>query len=44
MLLDPGYLEALHRPNITLRINDIETIVEDGIVTKDGGDLFFPGW
>jgi hypothetical protein len=36
ILLDVGYLAALHRPNITLRINDIEAIVEDGIVTKAG--------
>ena len=36
-----GYLEALHRPNITLRSNDIEAIVEDGIVTKNGNVFFF---
>jgi cation diffusion facilitator CzcD-associated flavoprotein CzcO len=36
-----GYLEALHRPNITLRSNDIEAIVEDGIVTKNGNDFFW---
>ena len=36
ILYDVGYLAALHRPNITLRSNDIETIVEDSIVTKAG--------
>ena len=36
ILYDVGYLAALHRPNMTLRSNDIEAIVEDGIVTKDG--------
>ena len=41
ILYDVGYLAALHRPNITLRrSNDIEAIVEDGIVTKAGNDFF----
>ena len=40
ILFDVGYLAALHRPNITLRSNDIEAIVEDGIVTKAGNFIF----
>jgi hypothetical protein len=36
VLIDAGYLEALHRPNMSLRRNDIEAIVEDGIITKAG--------
>ena len=36
ILIDAGYLDALHHPNMALRQNDIEAIVEDGIVTKDG--------
>ena len=40
ILYDFGYLAALHRPNITLRSNDIEAIVEDGIVTKAGNNSF----
>ena len=36
ILYDVGYLAALHRLNINLRSNDIETIVEDSIVTKAG--------
>lgn len=39
ILYDVGYLAALHRPNITLRSNDIEAIVEDGIITKTGNDF-----
>jgi len=41
VLYDVGYLAALHRPNITLRSNDIGAIVEDGIVTKSGETLPF---
>ena len=40
ILYDVGYLAALHRPNITLRSNDIESIVEEGIVTKAGSKFF----
>ena len=36
IVYDAGYLESLHRANMSLRRNDIEAIVEDGIVTKDG--------
>ena len=37
--IDVGHLEALHRPNMSLRRNDIEAIVEDGIITKTGMNL-----
>ena len=36
VVLNAGYLESLHRPNMSLRRNDIEAIVEDGIITKAG--------
>jgi hypothetical protein len=39
ILYDVGYLAALHHSNVTLRSNDIEAIVEDGIVTKTGNDF-----
>lgn len=41
IIFDAGYLEALHRPNVALRSDVIESIVEDGIVTKNGQKLFF---
>ena len=41
IIYDVGYLAALHRPNITLCSNDIEAIVEDGIVTKAGIMIIF---
>lgn len=31
LIIDPGYLEALKRPNVHLRWDKIEAIVEDGI-------------
>jgi hypothetical protein len=36
LLFDTDYLAALHRPNLTLNSDGIETIVEDGIVTTKG--------
>ena len=39
VLYDVGYLEALHRTNMSLRQNDIEAFVEDGIITKAGMNL-----
>ena len=44
IIFDPGYLAALHRPNMTLRSNDLEAIVEDGIITKAGNDFFWMSW
>ena len=41
VVYDVGYLPTLHRPNMTLRSNDLEAIVEDGIVTKAGNDFFW---
>jgi cation diffusion facilitator CzcD-associated flavoprotein CzcO len=34
--VDPGYLEALHRPNVSLKWEAIEGIVENGIKVKTG--------
>lgn len=34
--MDPGYLGALCRPNVSLRWEAIEGIVEDGIRLKSG--------
>ena len=36
IILDTGYLEALHRPNLSLNWDGIESIDKDGIVTKTG--------
>ncbi|KAI0306342.1 hypothetical protein B0F90DRAFT_1689116 [Multifurca ochricompacta] len=35
-LLDPGYLESLHRPNVTLNYDAIERIVSRGVQLKTG--------
>ncbi|THU87244.1 FAD/NAD(P)-binding domain-containing protein [Dendrothele bispora CBS 962.96] len=36
ILVDPGYLQCLHRPNVTLKWDTIESVVEDGIKLKTG--------
>ncbi|KAH8928384.1 FAD/NAD(P)-binding domain-containing protein, partial [Atractiella rhizophila] len=36
VILDPGYLEVLHRPNVELVTNPIDHVTEDSIVNKDG--------
>ncbi|RXW18729.1 hypothetical protein EST38_g7127 [Candolleomyces aberdarensis] len=36
LIIDPGYLKALHRPNVSLRWDPIESIVEEGIKLKSG--------
>lgn len=36
IIVDPGYLESLNRPNVSLKWDAIETIVEDGIELKTG--------
>ncbi|KAG0701972.1 hypothetical protein DFH29DRAFT_989931 [Suillus ampliporus] len=38
---DSGFLESLHRPNLTLNFDGIAEIVESGIVTKTGEMLPF---
>ncbi|KAG0701974.1 hypothetical protein DFH29DRAFT_1048990 [Suillus ampliporus] len=38
---DSGFLESLHRPNLTLNFDGIAEIVESGIVTKTGDMLPF---
>ncbi|KAF8161885.1 hypothetical protein BJ912DRAFT_865240 [Pholiota molesta] len=36
VIFDAKYLSALHRPNLDINYEGIETIVEDGILTKTG--------
>ena len=36
IILDPGYLESLHRPNVELNWNAIDRVVEDGLKLKTG--------
>ncbi|KAH7889434.1 hypothetical protein F5I97DRAFT_1994531 [Phlebopus sp. FC_14] len=36
IVVDPGYLAALHRPNVSLRWDTIQEIVEDGIMLSTG--------
>ena len=35
-VIDPGYLEALHRPNVLLNWDGIAKFEPDGLVTKQG--------
>ncbi|KAF9024200.1 FAD/NAD(P)-binding domain-containing protein, partial [Hymenopellis radicata] len=41
VIFDTDYLAALHRPNLTLNWNGIDSIVEDGIITKTGEKFVF---
>jgi hypothetical protein len=41
LVLDPGYLESLHRPNVDMEWDPIARIVSDGIETKSG-EVAFP--
>ncbi|KAJ7255837.1 hypothetical protein B0H12DRAFT_1218728 [Mycena haematopus] len=41
LLLDTNFLQSLHRPNIELNFDGIQSIYEDGIVTKKGEQLPF---
>ena len=36
IVVEPGYLKALHQPNISLNWDGIAKLAEDGIVTKKG--------
>jgi len=36
ILVDPDYLKALHRPNLSLKWDAIDSIVENGIKLKTG--------
>jgi cation diffusion facilitator CzcD-associated flavoprotein CzcO len=36
IIVDPGYLESLHRPNVTLNFDTIERIVPSGVQLKTG--------
>lgn len=36
ILIDYGYLKALHRPNVTLTWDAIDRVVPDGIIKKSG--------
>lgn len=39
IVYDTGYLKALYRPNLDLRWDEIDHIVEDGIVMKSGDTI-----
>ncbi|KAJ7645054.1 hypothetical protein DFH06DRAFT_1425707, partial [Mycena polygramma] len=41
LLIDTDYLQSLHRPNMKLNWDGIDSICEDGIVTKKGEKLPF---
>ncbi|KAI0256955.1 hypothetical protein BJV78DRAFT_1168189 [Lactifluus subvellereus] len=36
IIVDPGYLESLHRPNVTLNFDTVERIVPRGVQLKTG--------
>ncbi len=36
IIVDPGYLDAIRQPNVTLNWDGIDKIVEEGIKTKTG--------
>src|SRR6266849_1177370 len=36
IILDPGYLESLHRPNVTLSYDAIKDIVPEGVRLETG--------
>ena len=41
IIMDPGYLDALNRPNVDLVTSPIDTVTEKGILTKDGREHEF---
>lgn len=41
LLFDNGYLASLHRPNVTMDWSGIDSMVEDGIMTKKGGKIAY---
>ncbi|KAJ6500902.1 hypothetical protein C8R45DRAFT_83312 [Mycena sanguinolenta] len=41
LIFDTGYLKALHRPNLKLNWDGIQSVCEDGIITKKGEKLPF---
>ncbi|KAJ6500898.1 hypothetical protein C8R45DRAFT_1210585 [Mycena sanguinolenta] len=41
IIINQNYLEALHRPNLSLNWDGIQSICEDGIITKTGQRLLF---
>src|ERR1700733_7614306 len=36
LIVDPGYLKSLHRPNVTLTFDAIERVVPRGVQLKTG--------
>lgn len=36
LILDPGYLRCLHRPNVTLTFDDVERVVPEGVQLQTG--------
>ncbi|EMD34222.1 hypothetical protein CERSUDRAFT_117119 [Gelatoporia subvermispora B] len=41
LVIDTGYLTALHRPNLDLNWDGIEELTEEGILTKKGANIPF---
>ncbi|KAJ7334911.1 hypothetical protein DFH08DRAFT_749981 [Mycena albidolilacea] len=41
IIINQNYLESLHRPNLALNWDGIQSIYEDGIVTKTGDKISF---
>lgn len=41
IIMDPGYLDALNRPNVDLITSPIDTVTEKGILTQDGREHEF---
>jgi len=40
-IFDPGYLRALHRPNLTLNMDGVDHFTPEGLVTKKGEEFKF---
>lgn len=36
IIVDPGYLKSLHRPNVAVKWDAIKNVVENGIELKTG--------
>jgi hypothetical protein len=36
IIIDKGYLNCLHRPNVSLEWEDVVEVVKDGVVTRSG--------
>jgi cation diffusion facilitator CzcD-associated flavoprotein CzcO len=36
LIVDPGYLKCLHRPNVTLNFDAIDRVVPEGVLLQNG--------